>query len=183
MGFKMMGGKSPKAKTGAGIPLNMKSPLYKTDDPTDPVKKPKKSTKPGETLHPGYDKTTFGKAYKGMEGSDTGTQVINTLSKRDFPKDSIQARKVDLATRFPKKNMRMASSGDLKDYIAQEVNSETGDYAISHKDDSRKTAVVSRRDVKMANNYQGYVPKIESRERKYDESGRLDIFKKIDPSN
>ena len=39
MGFKMMGGKSPKAKTGAGMPLNMKSPLYKNEDPTDPDKK------------------------------------------------------------------------------------------------------------------------------------------------
>tara|TARA_R110000744_G_scaffold72752_3_gene145896 strand:+ start:324 stop:476 length:153 start_codon:yes stop_codon:yes gene_type:complete len=29
MGFKMMGGKSPKEKTGSGIPLSMKSPLYK----------------------------------------------------------------------------------------------------------------------------------------------------------
>ena len=37
MGFKMMGGKSPKAKTGAGIPLDMKSPLYENEDPTDPV--------------------------------------------------------------------------------------------------------------------------------------------------
>ena len=32
MGFKMMGGKVPKEKTGSGIPLNMKSPLKaKTD--------------------------------------------------------------------------------------------------------------------------------------------------------
>ena len=49
MGFKMMGGKSPKAKTGAGIPLNMKSPLYKNEDPTDPSKKKaKKPMKKGD---------------------------------------------------------------------------------------------------------------------------------------
>ena len=49
MGFKMMGGKSPKAKTGAGIPLNVKSPLYKNEDPTDPDKKKvKKPIKKGD---------------------------------------------------------------------------------------------------------------------------------------
>ena len=49
MGFKMMGGKSPKAKTGTGIPLNMKSPLYKNEDPTDPDKKKvKKPIKKGD---------------------------------------------------------------------------------------------------------------------------------------
>ena len=49
MGFKMMGGKTPKAKTGAGIPLNMKSPLYKNEDPTDPSKKKaKKPMKKGD---------------------------------------------------------------------------------------------------------------------------------------
>ena len=49
MGFKMMGGKSPKAKTGAGIPLNMKSPLYKNEDPIgSPKKKAKKPIKKGD---------------------------------------------------------------------------------------------------------------------------------------
>ena len=49
MAFKMMGGKSPKAKTGAGIPLDMKSPLYKNEDPTGPSKKKaKKPMKKGD---------------------------------------------------------------------------------------------------------------------------------------
>jgi|TARA_R110002167_G_scaffold5418_5_gene25353 hypothetical protein len=40
MGFKMMGGKTPKEKTGSGIPLNMKSiSSNKKDVKTDkPVK-------------------------------------------------------------------------------------------------------------------------------------------------
>ena len=32
MGFRMIGGKLPKAKTGAGIPLHMKSPLLNTGE-------------------------------------------------------------------------------------------------------------------------------------------------------
>ena len=55
MGFKMMGGKSPKAKTGAGIPLNMKSPLYKNEDPTDPSKKKGKKDPKDNVINKQFD--------------------------------------------------------------------------------------------------------------------------------
>ena len=48
MGFKMMGGKAPKEKTGSGIPLNMKSPLKAKTDPKE--KDESKETKEDNVL-------------------------------------------------------------------------------------------------------------------------------------
>ncbi len=100
MGFKMMGGKSPKAKTGAGIPLNMKSPLYKNEDPTDPSKKKaKKPMKKGDMRtieqldkqYPGI-KEVKGKLntykYKGTT-INPGAYEGNELSDEDKIKEAI----------------------------------------------------------------------------------------------
>jgi len=82
MGFKMMGGKSPKAKTGAGIPLDMKSPLYEKDGREDDVQKRypgavkrkgtiNEYTYKGATLVPGY------KQKKELSDSDKIKGAIN----------------------------------------------------------------------------------------------------------
>ena len=82
MGFKMMGGKSPKAKTGAGIPLDMKSPLYEKDDREDDVQKRypgavkrkgtiNEYTYKGATLVPGY------KQKKELSDADKIKKAIN----------------------------------------------------------------------------------------------------------
>jgi hypothetical protein len=68
MGFKMMGGKAPKEKTGSGIPLNMKSPLKSKTDPKE--KDESKETKEDNVLkrYPGAVKregTTNEYDYKG----------------------------------------------------------------------------------------------------------------------
>ena len=88
MGFKMMGGKSPKAKTGASIPLSMKSPLHEKGKDTDAVdrdgevqkrypgavkrkNKVNEYTYKGATLIPGY------KQKKELSDTDKIKKAIN----------------------------------------------------------------------------------------------------------
>ena len=88
MAFYMKAGLGPKQKTGAGIPLNMKSPLHENEDSTDTVdresevqkrypgavkrkNKVNEYTYKGMTLVPGY------KQKKELSDADKIKKAIN----------------------------------------------------------------------------------------------------------
>ena len=100
MGFKMMGGKTPKAKTGASIPLSMKSPLYKTDDPTDPENKKLVSVKGSQTTE------------KGSRGAMTTTSTTTRNYKKEgkqMPADYVPSEAVRKAANLADKNSKETS--------------------------------------------------------------------------
>ena len=90
MGFKMMGGKSPKAKTGASIPLNMKSPLYENEDPTDSVDRESEVQKryPGAVKRKGkineytYKGTTLVPGYKQKKELSDADKIKKAITEQ-----------------------------------------------------------------------------------------------------
>ena len=146
MAYKQDPGRGPMMKTGAGVP----SALLQTDEKTGEKKH-----------HPGYDLTPYAKPFKPAAGNDLNTQVANVLNKRQYPADSIKAKKMDLDTKFPAIGKAMQSQGMLSNYIARGISAETGDYTVSRKGDfPSNTSTVSRRDVAESSRQSMYVPKI-----------------------